>query len=505
MTNSHTERLAWSVIAIAAVYFTLHLVFNGVLGGYGVFRDEFYYLANAARLDWSYVDHPPLAPLILAGWTAIFGDSALSLRFLPALSGAATIVMAGLTARRLGGGKAAQTIAALAVAAVPVAMVLFGFYSMNAFEILLWALAVYVAAGIFTGSRERDWLLFGLLMGLALQNKHTIVLFAGGLVLGLLLHRRRAFASRYLWLGGLIAFVIFLPNLLWEIRTGWPTVEFYTNATLYKNIARSPLDFLLQQILSFNPVLFPLWLIGLLYLLGRRDVRPLAWAWLFPFLLLMAAGSSRPDRLAPAYLPLFAAGAVAVESYGLRKNRRWFVSFVGALVVVGGLIVGPMGFPVLPPAALSPYASNFGLAEYEAGVKAELPQYFADRFGWEEMAAQVAEVYGGLSPEEQAQAVIFAANYGQAGALEYYADAFDLPPVISGHNSYWLWGPGDATGEVVIFVGASLEEIAPLFAQVEEVGRIACDYCLERGRPILLARRAVAPLEEIWPRTRFYL
>jgi 4-amino-4-deoxy-L-arabinose transferase-like glycosyltransferase len=139
MTNSHTERLAWSVIAIAAVYFTLHLVFNGVLGGYGVFRDEFYYLANAARLDWGYVDHPPLAPLILAGWTAIFGDSALSLRFLPALSGAATIVMAGLTARRLGGGKAAQTIAALAVAAVPVAMVLFGFYSMNAFPVSSYA------------------------------------------------------------------------------------------------------------------------------------------------------------------------------------------------------------------------------------------------------------------------------------------------------------------------------------------------------------------------------
>lgn len=505
MNNSHTERLARPVLTIAAAYFLLHLVFNGILGGYGIFRDEFYYLANTARLDWGYVDHPPLAPLLLAGWTALFGDSALSLRFLPGLAGGATLVVAALLARRLGGGKSAQIIAALAVAAVPVVMVLFGFFSMNSFEILLWALAAYVATGIFTEGRERDWLLFGLLMGLALQNKHTIVLFAGGLVLGLLLHRRRAFATRYLWLGGLIAFVIFLPNLLWQIGYDWPTVEFYTNATLFKNIARAPMDYLLQQILSYNPVLFLLWLIGLFYLLGRRDVRPLAWSWLFPFLLLMAAGSSRPDRMAAGYIPLLAAGAVAVEGYAARTNRRWFVTVVAALVIAGGLIVGPMGFPILPPATLSPYASNFGLAEYEAGVKAELPQYFADRFGWEEMAAQVAEVYSTLPPDEQQQAVIFTANYGQAGALEYYADAYGLPPVLSGHNSYWLWGPGDATGEVVIFVGASVEEIAPLFAQVEEVGRIACEYCLERGRPILLARGAKAPMEEIWLQTRFYL
>lgn len=361
-----------------------------------------------------------------------------------------------------------------------------------------------MGTGIFTHEREGDWLLFGLLMGVALPNKHTIVLFAGGLLLGLLLHRRGTFASRHLWFGGLIAFVIFLPNLLWEMRYGWPTVEFYANATLFKNIARAPVDYLLQQILTYNPVLFLLWLIGLLYLLGRRDVRPLAWSWLFPFLLLMAAGSSRPDRMAAGYIPLLAAGAVAVESYATRTNRRWFVTLVGALVIVGGLIVAPMGFPVLPPATLSPYAANFGLAEFEAGVKAELPQYFADRFGWEELAAQVAEIHSRLSPEEKAQAVIFANNYGVAGALEYYQAAFALPPVISGHNNYWLWGPGDATGAVVIFVGVPLADIAPLFAEAQEVGRTACEYCIERDRPILLARNAFTGLEAIWPNTRFY-
>jgi 4-amino-4-deoxy-L-arabinose transferase-like glycosyltransferase len=504
MGTSATKNIAWQLPTIAGIYFLLHLIFNGFLGGYGIFRDEFYYLANSLRLDWGYVDHPPLAPLVLAGWSALFGNSALSLRFLPALAGAGTIVVAGLTARRLGGRTAAQAIAALSVAAVGVLMVLFGFYSMNAFEVLLWALAAYVAAGIFTDDKPQGWLLFGLLMGIGLQNKHTIVLFGGGLIVGLLLHRRDSFARRELWLGGLLALLIFLPNLLWEIRYGWPTVEFYANATLFKNIARAPADFLLQQILSVNPLLFPLWLIGLVYLLRRRELRPLAWSYLFPFLLLMAVGSSRPDRLAPAYIPLLAAGAVAVERYALRSNRRWITGAVAGLVVIGGLIVAPVGFPVLPPATTSAYASNFGLAEYEAGISAELPQFFADRFGWEEISGQVAAVYRALTPEEQAAAVIFTANYGEAGALEYYGPALGLPAVISGHNNYWLWGPGDASGEVVIFVGVPAEDIAALFASAQEVGRTACDWCLEGNRPLVVARGAKRPLEEIWPSTQFY-
>lgn len=501
--TSTTKLFSWQILTIAGSYLLLHLLFNGLLG-YGIFRDEFYYLANAARLDWGYVDHPPLAPLILAGWTGIFGNSPLSLRFLPALAGAGTIVVAGFTARRLGGGTAAQSIAGLSVAAVGVLMVLFGFYSMNAFEVLLWAVAAYVAVGIFTEDRPHGWILFGLLIGFGLQNKHTILLFGGGLVVGLLLHQRSSFARRELWLGGLLALLIFLPNLLWEILHGWPTVEFYANATLFKNIARAPADFLLQQILSVNPVLFPLWLIGLVYLLRREELRPLAWGYLFPFLLLMAAGSSRPDRLAPAYIPLLAAGAVAVESYTRRSNRRWITAAVAGLVVIAGIIVAPVGFPILPPATTAAYAANFGLAEYEAGIHAELPQFFADRFGWEEISEQVAEVYHTLTPEEQAQAVIFTANYGEAGALEYYGPALGLPGVISGHNNYWLWGPGDAGGEVVIFVGVPVEDIAALFVSAEEVDRTKCDWCLEANRPLVVAKGSKRSLEEIWPSTQFY-
>lgn len=496
--------ISYGLLLVAVLYFLLHLVFNGFLGGYGIFRDEFYYLACAARLDWGYVDHPPLAPLLLALQQTVLGDSLLSLRLLPALAGSVTILTTGLTARRMGGGKWAQVLAGLAVATVPVLMVIFGFFSMNAFEVLLWALALYVATGILLTDNPRPWLLFGLLAGLGMQNKHTFALFAGGLILGLLLHRRQDFRTPWLWLGGLLAGVIFLPNLIWEIRHGWPTLEFYANATQFKNIDRSPLDFLLQQILGVNPVLFPVWLVGLLYLLGQRSLRPLAWSFLLPLGLLMLAGSSRPDRLSIAYLPLLAAGAVAIEAYARHQQWRWLTVGTAGLIVVGGLVVGPVGFPILPPATLSAYAANFGLAEYEAGVSAELPQFFADRFGWEELVQQVAQVYQALPPEEQAQTALFTANYGQAGALEYFGPAYGLPQPISGHNNYWLWGPGEVTGAVVIFVGVPAADVTDLFESVQQVGTIQCQYCVERGQPILLARGAKQSIEQLWPQVRHF-
>jgi 4-amino-4-deoxy-L-arabinose transferase-like glycosyltransferase len=246
------------LLILAGFYLIVQVTFNGVLGGYGIFRDEFYYLVNAERLDWGYVDHPPLAPLLLAGVRGTLGESTVALRLLPALAGAGTVLLAGLTARRMGGTLVAETIAALSVVAVPVYGVMFGFYSMNAFEILLWAGAVYVVVVLLTDDQAKLWLLFGLLVGIGLQNKHTFVFFAVGLALGILLHRRSAFHSRWLWLGGLLALVILLPNLLWQVQHDWPTLEFYAGAA-GRDIGRHPIDVLLEQLLPMNPGLLAVW------------------------------------------------------------------------------------------------------------------------------------------------------------------------------------------------------------------------------------------------------
>lgn len=414
-------------------------------------------------------------------------------------------MLAGLTARQMGGTLAAQTIAALSVVAVPVYGVMFGFYSMNAFEILLWAGAVYVVVALLADNQPRLWLLFGLLVGIGLQNKHTFTVFALGLALGLLLHWRSAFGSRWLWLGGLLALVIFLPNLIWQAQHGWPTLEFYAGAA-GKNIATSPVDVLLDQLLTMNPVLLAVWLPGLVWLLRSRTFRPLAWSYLLPLLLLMVLESSRPDRLAPAYVPLLAAGAVGTEQLARRIGWRWLPAGAVALVLIGAGIIAPLALPLLPPQTTARYAEAFGLGSFEEGVTAELPQYFADRFGWQELTTAVAQVYQQLPSEEQEKAAIFTSNYGEAGAIHYYGSHYGLPDPISSHNNYWLWGPGEWSGEVVIAVNVSQKNLARFYRSVEQVATTCCHFCVEyeNNAPILVARGPKVPLVEFWPQVKHY-
>ncbi len=493
------------LLILAGLYLLLQLIVNGVLDGYGIFRDEFYYLVNAERLAWGYVDHPPLAPLLLAGVRATLGDSKLALRLLPAMAGAGTVFLTGLTVRQMGGQRTSQIIAALAVVAVPVYGVLFGFYSMNAFEVLLWAGAVYAVTVLLRKEQPRLWLLLGILAGIGLQNKHTFVLFVGGLVLGLLLHRRCAFRSRWLWLGGLSAVLIFLPNLIWQTQQGWPTLEFYAGAS-GKNVSTGPIKIFLDQLLTMNPALVVVWLPGLIWLLRSPRFRPMAWSFLLPLLLLMLAGSSRPDRLAAAYIPLFAAGAVSIEQFARRQAWRWLPAAVGANVLVGAVIVAPLGLPLLPPKTTARYAEAFGLGSFEAGVTAELPQYFADRFGWQELTATIAQVYRELPAEEQDQAAIFTSNYGEAGAIHFFGRGYGLPEPISGHNNYWLWGPGPWSGEVLITVNISRERLTPFYTSVELVASTACEFCVdyENNAPIIVARGLKVPLAKMWPVVKNY-
>ena len=493
------------LLFLVGFYLLIQLIVNGIFGGYGIFRDEFYYLVNAERLAWGYVDHPPLAPLLLARIRATLGESTFALRLLPALAGAGTVFLAGLTARQMGGQRISQIIAALAVIAVPVYGVMFGFYSMNTFEILIWTGAAYVVTVLLTNNIPRLWLLFGVLGGIGLQNKHTFVLFAGGLLVGLLFYRRSVFRSRWLWFGGLLAFLIFLPNLIWQVQHGWPTLEFYTAAT-GKNIDTSPVDILLDQLLSMNPILVIVWLPGLVWLLRSSRFRPLALSYLLPLLLLMIISSSRPDRLAPAYVPLFAAGAVSIEQLAKRQSWRWLPAAAALLVLIGAMIVAPLGLPILPPEATARYAEAFGLGAYEAGVTAEVPQYFADRFGWQELTATIAQVYSQLPPEEQEQAAIFTSNYGEAGAIHFYGRDDGLPEPISGHNNYWLWGPGSWSGEVLIAVNVSQEDLESVYESVDQVALTSCRFCVdyENNAPIVVAHGPKVSVTEMWSFVKHY-
>jgi len=512
--NPPTDRLSRIVPVLAAGLFLLEWI-PSFFGPYGYFIDELYYLACAARPALGYVDHPPLSVLILGVLRRALGDSLPALRLAPALCGAATVVLTAALARRLGAGGFGQVLSAVAVVFAPIPLIMFGLYSMNGFEILLWTAAFYVVAVLLDKDEPRGWLGFGLLAGVGLLNKHTTVLLGAAVGIGILLGpARKHLATRWPWLGVGIAALILAPNLVWQYAHGWPSLEFYRNADLYKNVPTPPLEVLVQQILFYNPGAFPIWFAGLLFFLTSRRGRPYrAIGWACASLLVMMAVSqkSRPDRIAAMYPALFAGGAAWIEAWIGRYRLGWARPASVALVVVVGLVFLPLAVPLLPPQVTARYAAATGVVpqiERGEGKVSQLPQWLADRFGWREFVADVESAARSLTPEQRARAVIVVPSYGHAGALELFGGP-ELPPVLSPHNTYYLWGAAVLAERAVeggIAVGSSPDELGRIYTRVEPVGVHRCNYCMpwRAELPIYLVWGAREPLAEVWPRIKHY-
>jgi len=485
---------------------------------YGYFRDELYYIACSDRLALGYVDQPPLSIALLKLVRFVLGDSLFAIRLLPALAGVAAIILAGLMARRLGGGRFAQFLAALTVALAPVFLSNAGrYFSMNAFDIFFWAMAGYLVIRIVTTNAVKLWPVFGLVIGLGLLNKYSLGFFVIGLVVGLLLTsaRRHLFTTRF-WVGAAIAFLVFLPHVLWEVKTGFPTLEFMRNAARFKNMPLSPAAFLWEQVGEIGVAAAPIWIFGLLYYFFHKKGKSLRFlGWMFvTILVIMMAQNAKAYYLSPIYPMLLASGAVFFEDLGRRGPWRWLKPATAALVVVGGLIFVPIAIPVLPLPAYLEYQNFLGFKppQEERSELGILPQHYADMFCWPEMAAKVAEIYERLSPEEQSECMIYARNYGEAGAIDFFGKKYDLPKAVCGHNNYWLWGYGGWKGKVAIIWGdsrdlqASRQDLERGFEQVELAATTDCPFSMpyENNRGIFLCRRMKVPIKEIWPRERQY-
>jgi hypothetical protein len=498
----------WPLAALPAAKLGLQLA---TIPGYGFFRDEFYYIACSRRLDWGYVDHPPLCVLLLRGVRALLGESIWAIRLLPALAGAATVLLVGLMARALGGGRDAQLVAMLAALVAPAYLGASHAYSMNGFDILFWAGAAYLLIRIAKGGPSWLWLALGAALGLGLQNKISILWLGLGLLVGLVLTPlRRELRTPWPWAAAAIAAALFLPHLVWQQAHGWPTLEFIRNATQEKMTPIAPWAFIRSQLRMMNDVTAPVWLAGLVWLLAARSGRPvgaLGWAYLTVFAILIASRTSRPGYLAPAYTWLLAAGGLAIEQLIERLGRAWLRSAVLALLVLGGALRAPFGLPVLPVESYIAYARALGVAPSTAERKelAALPQSYADMHGWDAIVGTVAKVRRRLPPREQAEAVVFAPNYGVAGAVEFLGRRDGLR-AISGHNNYWLWGPQGASGAVVLIVGGEAEEHREFCREVEQAATIECGYCMpyENRNPVFVCKELKLPLEALWPRLKHY-
>lgn len=478
----------------------------------GIFIDELYYIACSKHLDFGYVDHPPMVALIAAATRMLLGDSLFALRLPAVLTGALIVYLTGRFARELGGGRYAQFLAALAALACPLFMGISSYYSMNVFDQLFWLLGAYLLVLIGKNEKPLYWILLGVVLGVGLQNKISVLFFGFGLFAGMILtQNRRWFLSRWIWISGAIAGLIFLPHILWQIAYGWPTLEFIHNATLYKNLPMTPVQFIMNIILDQHPFLFPLWLLGLiwyLFLPGGKSYRMFGWTF-FAVLFVLMSGNGKAYYLGPIFTILFAAGAVALESFIVWRNWMWMKPTITVIVIISGLMSLPFALPILPTKTYIRYANAMGV-QPSTGEKKEigpLPQFFADRYGWEEIAGAVADVYNRLSPEEKTQCVIIGSGYGYAGAIDYFGAKWGLPNALSPQNSYHLWGPGDKPGEIAIIFGISKKDIEKVYTDIQEAAIYDNPYIMpyRRHTSIYVCRHPKCTLQEAWPKTKHYI
>ncbi|MGP8140400.1 MAG: ArnT family glycosyltransferase [Terriglobales bacterium] len=478
---------------------------------YGYFRDELYYLDMARHLDWGYVDAAPLIA-VYAKVAMLMGGSLAALRILPALAGAALIALTMLIARELGGGRYAQLLAGTVILLCPAVLAVDSLLTMNPFEPLYWMGCIWVVARILRTGDSRLWLWFGLLAGLGLENKHSTLSFGFAVTIALLLtEHRREFARPWIWIAGAIAVAIFLPNLIWQIRHHFPTIEDLANVRREgKNVILGPLAFVKEQIIDMHPILLPVWISGLIWFLWDRRWRALGLTFAI-FFVLMEVVHGKNYYVFPIYPMVFAGGAVVIDGAivrwlanraassraALRTTAR---AAVVAVILIAALPAIPLSTWMLPPERLLAYQNAIGFKPAKAEVHHEslLPQPIADQFGWPEMVSEVAAIYNALPPAERAQTGIWAGNYGEAGAINLFGPRYGLPRAYSRHQNHWYWGPPPQVYKNLIVIEWSLDDVRDNSTSYQTFAHYQRFGMSEENGPIYLCRGVKFDIQKIW-------
>jgi hypothetical protein len=429
---------------------------------YGYFRDELYYLACGEHPAWGYVDQPPLIAWITWLLRHTIGTSLWALRLLPALACSAVIILAGLLARELGGRRWAMFLASLAALMAPISLALSQLFTMNAFDPLLWTLIAYFFVRMVKSGDERLWLGIGALAGLTVLNKYAVIFWFSGVVLGVCLTSvRQSLRRRWFWFGCALATLIALPNFIWQWQHQFPFLELMHNVRESgRDIYLSPLPYLQAQAQMLGFVAALLVPFALLFFFSKKGqrFRALGWAYLI-FLAEMMFLHGKMYYVAPVYPIMFAAGAVWIEAVTEPRLWIWAKPVLALAITAIGGIYAPTILPILSVPTFLAYEHKMGIQQqkFEHMQPGVLPQLYADMFGWEGIAQRVAAYYHTLSPEQQRKTAIFANNYGDAGAIDFFGPKYGLPKAIGGHQNYWIWGPRGYTGESIIVLGEGNE------------------------------------------------
>jgi hypothetical protein len=472
------------VLPVAAAELLLQVVFAN---GYGYHRDELYFRAAARHPAFGYDDQPPLTPLL--GWVSetIFGESPRGLRVVSAVAVGLVVVLVALLARELGAGAQGQLIAAACTAVSGFVLVVGHLLSTTTFDLLAWTATVLVVARILAGGDERLWLVVGVVMGVALQNKQLPLLLVLALVFGLALDRRllALLRSPWLWVGAALAAAIWLPNLIWQATNGWPQLELAADVRA-DEAGESRVTLLPLQLLLIGPPLVPVLAAGLWGLLRDPALRP--WRALglaYPSLLvILLVFGGKPYYAAPLLLCLLAPGALVAERWLHSTARR---ILLGTAIVLTAALAVPLALPVVP-------ASNL-----HATPIADVNEDAIETVGRPELVRSVARVYNGLPTSQRASAVLFTGNYGEAGAIERFGPAHGLPRAFSGHNAYARFGiPPGSAGPLIVL---GYDDPRAAFADCRLAATIDNGVELdneEQGGSVFVCQRPRRPWRQAW-------
>ena len=464
---------------------------------------------RADHLEWGYVDQPPVSIHGLAVTRLLVGSSVVAIRVVPALAGALTVLFVGLMAHDLDGGPFAVALAMVAAIASPFYLLLDSYFSMNALDILCWSAAAWIVLRILHGGSERLWILLGVVLGLGLLNKISVLWLGGGLAAGLALTpQRRLLFTRGPWLATAIAVVLGSPYAIWQLTHGFATVHFIVNATEIK-IHAGPMWFLDSELDGMLRVAAPIWIAGLafyLFLPAGRGLRALGWASVAVFLLLAFSRASKGYYGAPTFSWLLAAGGVAIE----RWLKRWWgqVAIVGYAVVIllAASRAAPLVMPLLPQQTIAEFSQRTG-----AGRRADtivklgaLPEFLGMMAGWDELVDGFVRAYQQLPAADRANMTILAPTYQIAAAIDVLGRGRGLPPASSGHNNYWIWGYHGSWDGPIIVVGHPEHVLHYLFRGVTLVAEARCQYCSTPRATVYIVRGLKMTPDALWAQLQRY-
>lgn len=491
------------IIALALLSLVIHVITTGFFS-YGIFRDELYYLACANRLDLGYVDHPPLSIYILSVWTWLFGDTLLAIRLLPAIVSSLALFMMGVFTSRLGGGRTAIIISMLAYMLTPIFLGMNTIFSMNTFDFLFWIISAYLLLRIVQKEKRRLWIWLGVVIGLGLLNKTSMLWLSSGVFLALIFTPlRKDLKTKYPYVAALIALVIFSPFIIWNITHDFAHLEFMRNAASRKYGGLTPMSFIMDQFLILNPVAIFIWLPGIYFFFFNEEgkkLKAVIFIWLATFLILLINGHSKGEYIAAAYQILFAGGAIMIEKWSVSK--KWIKYAIAFPVIIAGLLILPFARPTLSIEQFLKYQSALGLeppSNEGQELNRGIPQFYADMHGWEDLAKNVSKVYQSLTDEERKTTLVYCSNYGKAGAIEYFSKKYPLQKVVCPHNSFWYWWPNPKNYTTLIIIGGEIEDHLQSLNEVEAVGfhKTINAMPYENNLTIFIGRGLKRSIEEI--------